>query len=441
MNHHFHRMLAGFAVALPALAQYGGPAILSRGEAPSALNSPMIHFQPFVEIGAVYSTGLTGVAVDSNGKVDNVPSAGVSVNGGISGSHSWRHTSLGLSYRGGYVRYIPRSQYSTTDQSLLLSIGHQVSRHVYLSLGNSFGIVNSNYGLLSTISQSVSFDPSQSYVPTTNFFDNRTIFVASMANLVYQKSMRLSFSFGGGVFTDRYSSSALYGATGLSSSADVQYRLSKRATAGAAYSYGHYFYSIAGNGSDVHSVSGTYAYQLSRWWEFSGFAGFARLESKFIQNVPVDPAIAAIIGITQSSSVFYNRFYTPSLGARISRSFRKGVLYANAGHGITPGNGLFMTSAATNLGVGYTYTGLRRWSFAASTSYQNARSYGNVDGRYNGLVATSNLSHQIGRNFHAVASFSESRYGSADFSRYNLWVYMARLGVGWTPSDVPLRMW
>src|ERR1035437_10553014 len=41
------RMLAVLAWAMPLFAQYAGPAILSRGEAPSALAQPQIDFRPF----------------------------------------------------------------------------------------------------------------------------------------------------------------------------------------------------------------------------------------------------------------------------------------------------------------------------------------------------------------------------------------------------------
>src|SRR5579872_4511065 len=96
------KLLAVIGMAMPAFAQYAGPAILSRGDAPSSMEGPQLRFRPFVELAGVYDTGLSSVSVNSNGDIANESSAGVMITAGVSGSHNWRHTSLGLSYRGSY---------------------------------------------------------------------------------------------------------------------------------------------------------------------------------------------------------------------------------------------------------------------------------------------------------------------------------------------------
>jgi hypothetical protein len=429
-------------MAMPVFAQYAGPAILSRGEAPAAMNGPDIDFRPFVEVSGVYSTGLAGVVVNAQGNVPNPSSGGVQATGGLSGLHRWRHTTIGLSYRGNYAYYNNSSQSNTYDQSLLLSVNHQISRHLTFSLSNSFGIINRDYGLLSTLSPAVTFDPAQSYVPTTDFFDNRTIFVSSQANLVIQRSTRLSFSFGGGVFINRRASSALYGVTGLSAHGDVQYRLSKQATFGANYSYSHYLYTGLINSTDVHSANATFAYRLGQWWEFSGSGGMYRSETKFIQDVPVDPAVAAIIGIFESSEVLYNVRYGANIAARLSRTFGKGVAFVTVTRGIVPGNGLFLTSTATNVNGGYNYSGLiKKWSIGTNVAHQEAVSIGNVIGSYGGTSVGVNIARQISGDIHVTLGGTVFKYGSSVFSKYNQLVYSAHLGLGWTPGRVPLRIW
>ena len=272
----------------------------------------------------------------------------MNVTAGVSGSHSWRHTSLGLSVRGGYSHYFARNAVDSTDVSMLLGVRHQLTRHVAFSWNNTVGIFNRDPGLVATISPAVPFDPNQSYVPTTDFFNNRTVYLASQLGLVIQRTNRLSFSFGGGIFDTYRSSAALYGVLGESAQADVQYRLTRRSTIGAAYFYEHYGFGRLINSTNAQGVSGTFALQLSRLWEFSGYAGFVRAEVKFVQNVPVDPTVAAIIGITQSTQVTYNVLWMPNISARLSRTFHNGVLYFSGGHSITPGNGLFLTSQSTS---------------------------------------------------------------------------------------------
>src|SRR5437764_9141377 len=103
-------LVVGFAV--PLLGQYGGPAILARGGAPAAMSTPAISFRPFVEVAGLYDSGLAAVqVVNSAGELANLASFGVSLTWGISGTHSWRHTKVGLDYRGTYDHYTQQTAF------------------------------------------------------------------------------------------------------------------------------------------------------------------------------------------------------------------------------------------------------------------------------------------------------------------------------------------
>jgi hypothetical protein len=425
---------------MPVFAQYAGPAILSRGEAPAAMASPEIDFRPFVELAGVYDTGLSGVEVNSQGQLGNEASEGLEVTAGISGVHSWRHTKIGLNYRGSIRRYAHDTAFNTTDQFLLLGITHEFSRHVSLTLNENAGMYSENYGL-PALSQTVPFDPSTTEVPTTDFFDNRTEYLTTQANLIFQKTARLSFSMGGDGFLVSRASSALYGVTGATAHADVQYRLTRRSTIGANYTFTHYDYVGVLSSADMHGVSGVYSVRLSRWLEFSGSGGIIRVESRFIQNVPIDPAIAALIGTPEGTVVLDRIDHVASFSGRLSRTFAKGVAYISGGRGTTPGNGLFLTSVTDTAIVGYNYTGLRRWSLGVSANYIRAESIGNVLGTYGNTTGTLTASRQITRNVHGIVSVSARQYSSVDFSLYNRFLYDVRVGVGYSPGDIPLRIW
>jgi hypothetical protein len=425
---------------MPVFAQYAGPAVLSRGEAPAAMASPQIDFRPYVDLAGVYDTGLAGVAVNSQGQLGNESSMGVEVTAGISGVHSWKHTKIGLDYRGSVRRYTHSTSYNSADQSLMLGIVHQLSRHVSVTLNESAGLFSRNFGVPG-LSQTVPFDPSTTYVPTTDFFDNRTEYLSTQANLVIQKTARLSFSMGGDGFLVRRKSTALYGVTGATAHADVQYRLTRRSTIGANYSFSHFDYIGVLSSTDMHGVNGVYSVRVNRWLEFSGSAGFYRAETRFIQNVPIDPAIAALIG-TPEGTVLLDRFDNiVSWTGRLSRTFPKGVAYISGGRGVTPGNGLFLTSVTTTAMAGYNYTGLRRWSLSASVDYSKANSIGNVIGSYGGTSGTLSASRQIVHSVHGIVSFSARQYSSGTFALYNRLIYDARVGVGYSPGDIPLRIW
>jgi hypothetical protein len=436
-----HRALVLAAVSAPLFAQeYAGPAILSRGEAPAAMAGVKIDFRPFLEVTGVYDTGLTGVAVNSQGDLGNTATFGEQFTAGISGTHSWQHTSVGLDYRGSLYHYNKTTYYDGADQTFMLGVTHQFTRHTKLALRESAGMFSRNFGLPG-LPQTVPFDPGSSYVPTTDFFDNRTIYLSTQADFTWQKSARLSFNIGGDGFLARRRSSALYGATGGGARGDMQYRLSARSTVGAAYTYTHFEYRGVFSGTDLHGIAATYGVRLTRWWEFTGYGGFMRAETKFLQSVRVDPAIAALIGASTGAVIIHRIDYIPNVSGRLSRIFRRGVAYVSAGHTMTPGNGLFLTSATTSASTGYSYTGLRRWSFNIQAQYDRAKSLGNVLGYYGNISGTASASRQLRYGLHAIASFSARQYQSPDFTKYNRLIYSARLGLGFTPGDIPLRIW
>jgi hypothetical protein len=325
-----------------------------------------------------------------------------------------------------------------------LSIKHQFTRHIYIDLRNSAGMFSTDSGL-SALQQAISYDPAQSTLPTTDFFDNRTLYLSTQADLIYQRSARLSFDFGGDGFINRRRSSDLYGVTGSSARGDVQYRISRRSTIGANYTFTHYSYTRVFSGTYIHGFSGTYAIQLSRHLEFTGYAGVSHIDNTLEQVVPVSPVIAAILGITEGLAVSHTLSTVPDGSGRLSEQFHNGVLYISGGRTITPGNGLFLTSNSTNASLGYTFTGVRRWSLGASVLYNKAstvgETVGGVAGSYGGTNVALTASRLIARSMHVVLALNANRYDSADFSLYNRTVYSVRLGFGWAPGDVPLRVW
>jgi hypothetical protein len=399
-----------------------------------------IDFRPYVSVMGVYDAGLNGVSVDANGTPVNDASFGVSIGYGVTGLHSWKHTKVGLQYSGSFAHYAKGFYDGLSSQSLQLSVTHQLSRHAVLSLNTSAILYGSNRAT-PTLPQTVEFDPGTTYVPTNDFFDNRTISLSVQPSLAIQRSKRLSFVIGGDGFLTRRRSSALYGATGYGGHADIQYRLSRRATVGATYQYIRYTFTGIAGGTDSHSFGGTYSAILSRSTEFSASAGVSKYENLFVEIVPIDPAIAAVIGITSAQRVSYLGATTPNINARLSKIVPRGTIFVSGSHGINPGNGLFLTSTSTNVGTGYSYTGLRRWSISAGASYNSSHSEGNVRGQYGSYTANVSASRQVARMTHGVLAFNARKYDSTDFKNYNKWAYSVNLGLTFAPGDIPVRFW
>jgi hypothetical protein len=439
-----------FGLALPAFGQYAGPAILSRGEAPAALTAPSVDFAFSLSASASYTTGLLGVATNTQGQLaSNNGSPGVGITLGLSGSHRWKHTTLGMAYSAGAADYGSASYFAGISQGVSLGLTHQLSRHISFTLRESAGWFTQFPPATVTLNSSVPFDPTQSEIPTTDFYDNRTIYSTTMANLQYMLSSRLSFSFGGGYFTNLRRSSELYSASGLSASFDAQYRLSRRITAGADFGFSHYGFSGGIGGSYIYSESLSVSARFDRWTELSLFAGASRVDSNFEEAVPINPAFLAILcpsGVVASCNLpsgmaFHESiFWSPDFGIRVSRSFQHGAVYANAGESVTPGNGLFLTSRAQTASVGYGYSGLRKWSMNVGLSYVRALSLGNIQGGYGQVAGSFGMSRELFSHVSFVTSAAATQYQSGTFNPYNRLIYTVSVGLGYSSKNIPVRL-
>jgi hypothetical protein len=433
-------MIAALATVSPLFAQYGGPAILARGQSPSGMSLSQIDFRPFVSVGGSYTAGLNGVSVDANGAPVNDASYGGSVSFGVSGLHSWKRTRVGLNYSSGFSFYAKSFYDGLSSQNFSLSITHQLRRHAVLSFNNSASLSGTNH-TAPTLPQTVEFDPSTTYLPTNDFYDNRTISVSTQASVMIQKSTRLSYSFGGDGFLTRRRSTALYGTTGEGAHGDIMYRTSRRSTVGVTYSYMHYSFTGIPGGTDSHSLSLSYSRAISPTMQMSAIGGMTRYENLFVQLVRIDPAIAAVIGISSAERVTYQANIVPNLAFRLTKVVPRGTVFLSVSNSINPGNGLFLTSTSTNAGVGYNYTGLRRWAISAGANYNRSDSVGNVFGTYGSYSATMSASRQVAPMTHGVFSFNLRRYDSGDFKNYNKWSYTVNLGLSFSPGDIPVRLW
>lgn len=434
------RALLTLIFVLPAFGQYAGPAILSRGDAPAAMAAPDVTFRPFLSVSGLYSTGLSGVALTAQNQLANASAYGISVDGGISGAHSWRHTHIGIDYHIGYTDYAQATSYNSLNQGLSFSLTQRFTRRIKLNLREAAGMFsfsNPNVGL----TQSVPFDPSQSGIPMSDFYYTRTIFSSTQADLIIQKSSRLSFDLGGGFFINRYSSSALYGVTGETATGDFQYRLSRYSTIGLNYSYTHDSFTSVLATSDLQGSAITFATRFTRTVEFSGYGGFMYSETKFLQSVPVDPNVAILLGIRSTTALAYHANWLPNFSGRLSKTFQHGVAYAAGAESVTPGNGLFLTSRVASVLGGYGYTGLRRWSMGVTFIYSRAVSIGNVAGDYGSETGSFSLSRTLVHSISFISSFSANKYISPNFTLYNRLIYTASVGIGWSPGEVPLRIW
>lgn len=418
--------------------EYGGPAILSRGGTASIRTpSENIKIRPYLSVTGSYDSGITPVILNSNGGILQEGSWGVEAEFGVNGYHRWKSATLGIDYKGTYRDYTANSYFNGTDQSLELIFQKQATRHISYTLRETAGILNRSlfyYGPYDFV------DPTFAQAPTQDVFDGRTLYLNTMADVTYQKTARLSFNFGGDGFLIRRRSSALYGVTGYRARADMAYRTSRTATSGLAYDFTHFEYNKGFGGSDIHTVAITQSFRFGPHWELAMSAGGSRVETLGLTQVDIDPVIAAIIGRTQGIAVIYLVNWVPAAKVLLARSLRHGSINFQYDRGVTPGNGLFLTSKTENATAGFSYTGVRKLNIGASGGHSSFGTLALNLGNYSAWSAGAGMTYRLTGPLSFTSRYDYRHYDVAQ-SIFLRNTYRVDFGFAFSPRDVPLTLW
>jgi hypothetical protein len=417
---------------------YQGPTILSRGMGTVLQGGgELLELRPYLSLDGIYDSALTSVSVDQQGKVPQTDGYGAEVGFGVYGYHNWRHSMLGVDYRGNLHHYNQATYYDGTDHMLSLGFTHQPTRRLSFTLREAAGMYSRSYGWFNGYQY---FDPAFANVPTNELFDGRTIYMSTMGDITYTMSPRLSFNVGGSGMVVRRRSQSLVGTTGWTARGDVAYRASRTFAVGADYNFSHYEFTGSFGASDIHTVSVDLSARLGRGWDLGLRAGGARVEILGLRSVAVDPVIAAIIGRTTGVEVLYETQYLPSIEATLARVFRRSSLSFGYGAGVDPGNGMYLTSRSNRGSMSYSYTASRRWNFGLSGGYGSYSGLSQSLGKYESYNAGGGLTCKLMNWVHLVGRYDARRYTieSSTFRRFN---HRASVGIAFSPGDLPLSLW
>ena len=416
---------------------YGGPSVLSRGQAPSNATVANTSIRPYVSVQGIYDSGLMGVSVDPNGHIVTKDAFGVQGDFGANGQHSWRNTILSLDYRGTFRHYSNSSYFDGSDHTLNLTLNRQLSKHLQLTLREAGGTYTRNYGFYGTAGM---YDPTALQLPEQDIFDNRVYFANTEAGVTYEMSRRLSFNGAAEGFLVRRRSNALFGVVGATVRGDTAYRYSRYGTVGMDYYFTRFDFHAAYGSSAIHSLGLNWAMRLSRTWEMALRLGAARVESDFLQRVQIDPAVQAIIGQSVGIEAAHRINLLPDVNVRLAKNFHHALLQLKYQRSVSPGNGLFLTSSRDRAEFEYSYQGVRRWTFGINGSYNKLGALiQTIDGMKT-YMAGVGATRQIGRNVHLIVRLDERKYQFSG-SNYNRNAVRTTLGIAYSPGEVPLALW
>ncbi len=416
---------------------YAGPSIISRDKSLiGERGGKLIDFRFYADVTGVYDSGLTPLAVDPQGNVPGFGAYGVEAGFGVVGSRTWVHDKLSVDYRGAYRYYTNHTYFNGTDQFLNLAYSHLLSRHITLDLKETAGTTSLANGAFSYTPLT---NTDQFAVPVNELFDVRTNFLQSRVDLVWQKSARLSFGVGGQGFIVRRSSLALAGLNGYSARANVAYRITKRQTYSGSYEYTYFDFQRQFGFARMQTATLGYSLGLSRKWDFSMQAGGIRVESSGLTQVALDPAIAAIVGQNVAVVTYFRVIYAPMIEGRLIRRFDRSALNVSYSMGVTPGDGVYLTSKQNVGSVGYSYTGYHRLAANLSASYGTMSAVGQTLGQLTNFQASAGGTYKLGRATHLEMRYDYRHYTTQN-SFYLKNSSRVTLGLAFSPGTTPLAI-
>jgi hypothetical protein len=416
--------------------EYRGPAILGRSNQPAiGTGSRYTTIQPFLSLSEIYDTGL-GVSAPGEGVGTSRAVTGLEAGFGLTGVHRWKNVSLSVQYEGNYRRYSQSISMNGLDQFLSLTAVSPLKRHLIFSIRQTVGTVTQGMG--SFVLQPDGLN-SSIVNPSQEPFDNRMRFFDSIATISYQKSSRVVLSASAQGSIIRRELARLVGTNTVGASADASYRLSRRATIGIGYRYDQFSFTTFG-GAGIHSLNLDYSWRMTKSVDVAIQGGMAYGSVLSLAIVPVDLRVAQILGISSGLQVSNQILHVPIVGTRITKSWRRASADIAYQRGVSPGNGLVLTSMMESLTVGFSYSNPHGWGFSVIGGRSSMNAFGTAEANYTGYTGGVSVTRVLRPGVQAFSRFEARPFSYMGVGLQSRAFYRAVVGFTFSPSEVPIGL-
>lgn len=352
--------------------EYTGPAVLSRSYTVNSLAIPTdAKWTESLNFGEVWDSGATRPSIGANGVAQSAASTGTTIGWSFGGREVFKHDQFGFNYGGSMSRYASNGTYSGSNNTLSLKWTHIISRHLTLTNSTTGSLLATNSSLQSPAvpAGSTPADVNLALSPSVQSTVQATKQLSNQLSVMWQESARLSFTFGGGYFGIIREGAGLVGATGYQAQGSASYRYSRVTTFGLYYSFSSNLFPHGLGASDTNTGGLNYSRTIGRSIQVRLSAGLSKTESLAETPVPVAPIVAALLGTPVGIVDYYHATSSEDISAQIMKDFgRRGTVFVAYTKGITPGNGVLLTSTQESFSFGTTFKLLRFYTVAATAS-------------------------------------------------------------------------
>jgi len=275
--------------------------------------------------------------------------------------------------------------------------------------------------------------------PNVQLLNSVTRQSTSSASMTFQQTSRVSYNLSASYFIIGRTQGV--GMTGHQFGGDVNYRLTRKTTAGAYFSSTNYLYSHNISSSDSYSAGMIYSYAIDKSTQLRTRFGGTRIASLAYETLPLPPQLAAILGTGDTIVNASSLNWTYDVSAELVRDFRRSRTASLAyAHGEAPGNGVLLASVQETISAGYSMSLFRRKvpvSMGVVYSSLESTLQGSL-GYFKSETLYWGVSRVLTRTTNATLRVDYRRY---DLSGTPVAEHDLRISVGltWTPPDNTVR--
>jgi hypothetical protein len=428
----------GVAVAEFAFSQgYGGPSMLSRGgNSPGRRGRAPASITVYGSVRGTVDTGLTPVQLTEEGTIATQTVYGYLAEIGAYGTHSWRRTTLGLDYRGDYRQTTRGRGFTGTNHALSLDFLYQPSRRMDIFAREMAGTTNRAFG---GFAAPVHSDLASLNLANDEVFDSRMYFNQTTAGVSYRISARTALIGIGDGFFVRRPDGRLTSTTGYRGTGAVSHRITSRTTASAAYQYMVVDFPRVFGGSEMHGILLGIGRRITRNVDVSLQGGALRVFSFGTQRVQLSPEVAALLGRQTGVEAFTRRDIVRQIYASVGYTLERSRFTVSYLSGVTPGNGVYLTSQRDSIMTGYSFSGIRKLALGASAR----RSWTSSRTLSIGSLNTTNVGGGLDYKLTRLLSISSQ----LDYRTFRTQGLRGRegfhfsLGLTVSPTRLPISIW
>lgn len=446
---------AGVSLAQPGV--FGGatrpPPALSSGTGPG------FGVRPFITLNGTYTVNLINLANydPTTNRFLPTETFGASITGGVSAVKQFRRTSLGIMYRG-MGRYTGSSSAFSSSHFLSLSVVHQASPRLSLSGYQLAGTAEGGVGWGALFGGLGSFtgvsgyqitpgaagsnpvvgslgNPEDNGLVDNEALDTRTYFSSSAGSATYRLNERWSVSGGGAGFFVRRKEHQ-FGLNGFSLYSSANYLINSRADVSFVYTFSRFDYEQAYDNTRLQTLGSTFSYALTPRTHLRVSGGGVRWRSEFVGEVPLDPLLAALLGVKTGLAIERLDRLSYYATGMFGHHFQYGSVNVYYRRGAVPGNGLLLGSEREVVGVSYGYSDLDRWTFGANAGYASARGVVQRSYSTSSYSARGSIGYRFFRGFSARVGGGVRILQLPNQPSYNQ--ALAYVGLAWSPGEIPV---